>query len=271
MKRFYWPLRRFQPQTVWVLLCILTFSLLFLQVKEPFVFASFLSNNKPATAIPKKLQLDTHLPVVTYDAQHSISNVNAKFGSRFDFVISRGMNAVQSGTDGLFHDNSASYIVGIAPSGKHITSIFHMGIANVLQGDTYLLHQRWTLGLNTSRWEGDTSDNSGLHVTVDFIDTFLGEPGCTFVANCSESVRDDTVPVLLVGVSLQNTSSKTLSGDFLFGSNRSLPAANACMLHTTPGGTAVDVLSYDTSSDKTNTHALHGGTTVSVALQYRYE
>jgi hypothetical protein len=127
-----------------------------------------------------------------------------------------------------------------------------MGIANALQGDRYLLNERWTLGLDISRWEGDASDNSGLHVTVDFIDSFLGEPGCTFITDCAESVRDDTVPVLLVGVSLQNTSRKTLSGDFLFGSNRSLPALNACTQHTTPGGTSVNVLSYNRNSDKTN-------------------
>ena len=245
-------MRRFQPHATWILLCILTFSLLFLQVKEQPTFASHLTSNKPRAAIPEKVQLDSHLPVVSYNAHSNTNNVNAKFGSRFDFVISPGTDSVQSGTDGIFHDNSASYIVGIAPSGEHTTSIFHMGIANALQGDTYLLNERWTLGLDTSRWEGDTSDNSGMHVTVDLIDTFLGEPGCTFVTNCAESVRDDTVPVFLVGISLQNTSMKTLSGDFLFGSNRSLPASNACIQHTTPGGTAVDVLSYNNSSDKTN-------------------
>jgi glycosyl hydrolase family 52 len=245
-------LRRLQPYTVWILLCILTFSLLFLQVKYQPTFASHLTSKKPVAAIPAKLQLDKRLPVVSYSAQHNANNVNAKFASRFDFVISPDMNAVQSGTDGLFHDNSASYIVGIAPTGKYTTSIFHMGAANALSGDTYLSNERWTLGLDTSRWEGDASDNSGMHVTVDFIDTFLGEPGCTFITNCAESVKDDTVPVFLVGVSLQNTSTKTLTGDFLFGSNRSLPAYNACMKHTTPGGTSVDVLSYNTNSDKTN-------------------
>ena len=252
MKRFYRSLRRFQPHIAWILLCLLTFSLLFLQVKELPAFASLLTSNKPMAAMPGKLQLDRHLPVVPYNAHSNTNNVNAKFGSRFDFVISPGMDSVQSGTDGIFHDNSASYIVGIAPTGEHTTSIFHMGIANALLGDTYLLNERWTLGLDTSRWEGDASDNSGMHVTVDFIDTFLGEPGCTYITKCAESVRDDTVPVFLVGVSLQNTSTKTLSGDFLFGSNRSLPASNACIQHTTPGGTGVDVLSYNENSDKTN-------------------
>lgn len=235
-----------------MLLCILAFSLLFLQVKDPPVQANLLASNKLQSAMPGKLQLDSRLPSVSYDAHNTTNNVNAKFGSRFDFVISPGMNAVQSGTDGLFHDNSASYIVGIAPSGEHTTSIFHMGMANALLGDTYLLHQRWTLGLDTSRWEGDASDNSGLHVTVDFIDTFLGEPGCTIITNCDASVKDDTVPVLLVGVSLYNPGTRTLAGDFLFGSNRSLASPNACIQHTTPAGTSVNELSYGTSSDATH-------------------
>src|SRR5436309_8267526 len=152
MKRFYRSLRRFQPHTTWILLCILTFCLLFLQVKEQLTFASPVTSNKPRVAIPEKLLLDTRLPVVSYNAHGNTNNVNAKFGSRFDFVISPGRDAVQSGTDGIFHDNSASYIVGIAPSGEHTTSIFHMGIANALQGDTYLLNERWTLGLDTSSW-----------------------------------------------------------------------------------------------------------------------
>src|SRR5215831_13989032 len=104
MMRFYLPLRRFQPYVIWMLFCFLAFSLLFLRAKEPSVFANFLSNSKSNTTVPKKLQLDSHLPVVTYDAQPNTNNVNAKFGSRFDFVISPGTNSVQSGTDGIFHD-----------------------------------------------------------------------------------------------------------------------------------------------------------------------
>ncbi|MGZ3608529.1 MAG: hypothetical protein ACXVBU_00525, partial [Ktedonobacteraceae bacterium] len=184
-------MQRFQPHPIWILLCILTFSLLFLQANEPPVFASFLSSNhssnKSTAAIPKQLLLDSRLPTVSYNAHSATNNVNAKFGSRFDFVISPSMDAVQSGTDGIFHDNTASYIVGIAPTGEHTTSIFHMGIANAMSGDTYLFNQRWTLGLDTTRWEGDASDNSGMHVTVDFIDTFLGEPGCTLITRCAES------------------------------------------------------------------------------------
>ncbi len=235
-----------------MLLCALVLSGFFLQLKNVPVQASPSTSFKPGTTMPGKLQLDSHLPVVTYDANSNTNNVNAKFGSRFDFVISPATNSVQSGTDGVFHDNSASYIIGFAPTGENQTFIFHTGTANTTLGDTYLLNERWTLGLDTSRWEGDSSDGSGMHVTVDFIDTFLGEPGCTFVVNCASSVRDDTVPVFLVGVSLQNPGTRTLTGNFLFGSNRRLPASNACVEHMTPAGTAVNVLSHDTSSDETN-------------------
>jgi hypothetical protein len=196
------------------------------------------------------IQLDSRLPVQTFSNSSNFNDVNAKFGSRFDFIISPGSDSVQSGTDGLFHDNSASYIVGIAPDGEHSTSIFHMGRLSAAQGDTYMLNERWTLGLDTSRWEGDATDGSGVHITVDFIDPFLGEPGCVFISNCARSVQDDTVPVLLIAVSLENTSHRTLAGQFLFGSNRPLPSGgNGCAQHTTPGGNVVNVLSYAASSD----------------------
>jgi hypothetical protein len=225
---------------------------LFLQVQTAPAKANPATGSQPGTTRPGMLQLDSHLPVVSYNTNSNTNNVNAKFGSRFDFVISPGTNSVQSGTDGVYHDNSASYIVGFAPTGENQTFIFHMGTANTLRGDTYLSNERWTLGLDTSRWEGDSSDGSGMHLTVDFIDTFFGEPGCSFIVNCASSVRDDTVPVFLVGVNLQNPGTKTLTGQFLFGSNRKLPASNACVEHTTPGGAPVNTLSYDTSSDGTN-------------------
>lgn len=245
-------MQRIRPYIFGFLLCSIVLSWLFFQVTNLPALASPAKSDKPESTTPSKLQLDSHLPTLTYAANSESNNVNAKFGSRFDFVISPGTHSVESGTDGIYHDNSASYIVGVAPAGEHKTSIFHMGDLNASQGDTYVLHEHWTLGLDTSRWEGDASDGSGMHLTVDFIDTFLGEPGCTFIANCASSVRDDTLPVFLVGVSLQNTGSKTLTGNFLFGSNRSLPSHQACVQHTTPGGTAVNVLSYDTSSDVTN-------------------
>src|SRR5437660_11835104 len=118
MKRFYRSLRRFQPHTTWILLCILTFCLLFLQVKEQLTFASPVTSNKPRVAIPEKLLLDTRLPAASYNAHGNTNNMNAKFGSRCDFVISPGMHAVASGTYGIFHDNRAGDLFGIAPAGR---------------------------------------------------------------------------------------------------------------------------------------------------------
>src|SRR5215470_9826761 len=251
-KRFTRVVRHFRPYLFGILVCAILFSWLFFQLKKEPALASHPSLHRSQLITPGRLQLDSQLPVLTYTANSSFNNVNAKFGSRFDFVISPGTDSIQSGTDGIYHDNAASYIVGIAPTGEDKTSIFHMGVLNSSQGDTYLLDERWTLGLDTGRWAGDASDGSGMHLTVDFIDTFLGEPGCTLIANCADSVKDDTVPVLLVGVSLQNRSDKTLTGKFLFGSNRRLPTFDACVQHTTPGGTTVNELSYDSASDATN-------------------
>ena len=198
-----------------------------------------------------KLQLDSHLPVQSINGINIANNVNAKFGSRFDFVISPTQSQVYSGTDGVYHDNTASYIVGVVPTGSHTSSIFHMGTPDPAQGDTYVQHEQLIQGLDTSRWLGDAADDSSLHITVDIIDTFLGEPGCVAVPDCADEVRADTVPVFLVGVTLQNGGSKVLTGKFLFGSKRSLPPGNACVQHTTAAGAAVNVLSYSAEADAT--------------------
>ena len=194
-----------------------------------------------------KLQLDSRLPVQSINGINSANNVNTKFGSRFDFVISPTLRQVYSGTDGVYHDNTASYIVGVVPTSSHTSSIFHMGTA--AQGDTYVHNEQLIQGLDTSRWQGDASDGSALHITVDIIDTFFGEPGCVALSDCADEVRADTVPVFLVGVTLQNGGSKELTGKFLFGSNRVLPPGNACVQHTTAAGTAVNLLSYSTETD----------------------
>ncbi len=196
---------------------------------------------------PPVIQLDRRLPAQSVAAQGHFTNINAKFGSRFNFSINPATSSVASGTDGTFHDTVASYIVGIVPDNQHKTFLFHMGTPNAAQGDSYLSGEQWTQGLDTTRWEGYAP--TGMHVTVDFIDTFRGEPGCIAIVQCARAVRDDTVPVLLVGVHLENTSQAALSGDFLFGSNRKLPTSNACIVPTTPQGTPVSLLSYDTSSD----------------------
>ncbi len=198
---------------------------------------------------PPMLQLDSRTPVQTIKEQEQFINVNAKFGSRFNFSINPALSSVSSGTDGIFHDNNASYVVGIAPENQQKTYMFHMGTPDTARGDSYLLNEQWTQGLNTTRWEGDASDS--MHVGVDFIDTFRGEPGCIALEQCKGAVRDDIVPVLIVGVSLHNTSAMTQTGNFLFGSNRMLPPSDACVAHTTPASTRASLLSYDASADAT--------------------
>ena len=253
-------MRKLRPIALLFLLYIVVFSWLFAQLR---ILPALANNQAPARAhadIPGKLQLDSRLPAQTYAAHSTANNINAKFGSRFDFIVSPSIHQVYSGTDGDYHDNAASYIVGIAPAGEHKTSIFHMGTANSAFGDSYVLNEKWTQALDTTRWEGDASDNSQMHITVDIIDTFLGEPGCVAIADCASEVRDDTVPVFLIGVTLQNNGASALTGNFLFGSDRRLPASNACAQHTTPGGTPVNVLSYSASADVTGgTLFLAGG------------
>jgi hypothetical protein len=200
---------------------------------------------------PEALHLDSRIPVQTYPTHQLFRDLNAAFGSRFDFTVDPHVPGVWSGTGGVFHDNLARYIVGIAPFGKHMTSIFHWGSLNSSQGDSYVLNERWTLGLDTSRWEGDASDSSGMHITVDIINPFFGASNCTVIAQCASAVKDDTLPVLLIGVSLHNSGSKMLAGTFLFGSNRSIAESGACIARTTPGGMPVNVLSYETGADST--------------------
>jgi len=242
--------RSLRPFIFLFLLCVLILSWILFQLH--FLPAS--AHHQAAVlhasiATPEKITLDSHLPVQTYSANRAANNVNAKFGSRFNFVVSPGTQRVYSGSDGIYHDNSASYIVGVAPDGSHSTSIFHMGRLNPAQGDSYVQNEQWTQGLDTTRWEGDAAN--GLHITVDIIDTFFGEPGCTAITDCAGDVRDDTVPVFLIGVTLDNTGHTAQTGNFLFGSNRALPANNACTRLVTSAGKPVNILSYSTQADKT--------------------
>jgi hypothetical protein len=187
----------------------------------------------------------------TVSSQSGFANINAKFGSRFDFNVFPGSAYVRSGTDGVFHDSPASYIVGMSPTGQNKTFIFHMGTLDSSQGDAYVLNEHWIEGLNTTRWIGDATDGKGMHIIVDIIDTFRGEPGCTAITSCANAVKDDTVPIFIIGISLQNGSTSTLSGKFIFGSNRPLAASNACVAHTTPDGKTVNIISYNPSADVT--------------------
>jgi hypothetical protein len=200
---------------------------------------------------PSDIQLDSRLPMQTVGSQSGFANINAKFGSRFDFTVLPNYATVRSGTDGVFHDNAASYVVGISPTGLNKTFIFHMGALHSTQGDAYVLNEHWIEGLNTSRWAGDATDGEGMHIIVDIIDTFHGEPGCTTISVCANAIKDDTAPFFIVGITLQNGSTKTLSGKFVFGSNRALAPTNGCVPHITPAGKGVNIVSYDPSADVT--------------------
>lgn len=197
---------------------------------------------------PTDIQLDSRLPVQTVAKNSGFANFNAKFGSRFDFTVFPQYGVARSGTDGVYHENDASYIVGASPMGQHKTYIFHMGTPNPSQGDTYAGNEHWIEGLDTTRWAGDASN--GLHMIVDIIDPFRGEPGCTAIAACAAAVRDDTAPIFIIGISLQNQSTQPQTGTFLFGSNRTL-STNPCGPHMTADGNAINLLSYSQNADVT--------------------
>ena len=253
-------MRTWRP-LVFLSLCALVVMSLLLYSLESINASAHIQTSAPASAMPTgKLQLDSRLPVQPINSTTSPNNVNAKFGSRFDFVIAPMSGQVSSGTDGVYHDNSASYIVGVVPTGSHSSSIFHMGTSNPAQGDTYVRNEQLIQGLDTSRWQGDAADGSALHITVDIIDTFFGEPGCVAIVDCADDVRADTVPVFLVGVTLQNNGGKELTGKFLFGSNRALAPGNACVQHTTASGSLVSVLSYNTGADASDGTLFMAGT-----------
>ena len=242
-------MRTWRPLAFICLCAIVVMSWLLFQLQTINASARTQTPALVQAASPGKLQLDSRLSAQSVNDSNTANNVNAKFGSRFDFIVSPTMRQVVSGTDGVYHDNSASYIVGIVPTGSHSNSIFHMGTPDPAQGDSYVHNEQLIQGLDTSRWQGDASDGSDMHITVDIIDTFLGEPGCIAVSDCADDVRADTVPVFLVGVTLQNNGGHALMGKFLFGSNRALPPGNACVQHTTATGAAVNLLSYSTASD----------------------
>ncbi len=243
-------MRKWRPFGLLVLTMALMIAGFLFSLRSIDVSASPDSSDGLAAVSPGELRLDSRLPAQSVATNSASNNVNAKFGSRFDFVVSPSLGSVRSGTDGVYHDNAASYIVGVEPGNNGVTYIFHMGTRNGQQRDTYLSNEQWTQGLDTTRWEGDAGVTA-LHVTVDIIDTFYGEPGCIAIADCADQVRDDTVPVFLVGVTLRNSASAAQSGKFLFGSNRALPASNACVEHTTPGGTSTTLLSYSPQADAT--------------------
>ena len=67
--------------------------------------------------IQKRMGHLTYFPVQTYIDNTKFANVNVTFGSRFDFSIFPNSSFVASGTEGVSHDNTASYIIGLSPIG----------------------------------------------------------------------------------------------------------------------------------------------------------
>ncbi|HCI81258.1 MAG TPA: hypothetical protein DHW02_16390 [Ktedonobacter sp.] len=199
--------------------------------------------------VPDDIALDTHLPVQSVAHQSSFTNVNATFGSRFNFSVNPATESVETGTDGIFHENAASYVVGIAPKGEHQTLLFHMGHLNNQQGDSYLANETWTQGLTTTRWQGDAL-NEDMHVVVNIISPFQGEPACTVITSCPHAVADDTLPLLIIGIRLQNMSAISHTGAFLFGSNRAT-TPDSCSQEQTNAGTSVTLFSYASTADAT--------------------
>jgi hypothetical protein len=264
MKKYYSTqlITLLSSKIVNIILLIVVFS----EIIYAFVYAAFdpslthsYIGSSPTTS--QMLRLDDRLPVQTLSQQSNFTNINAKFGSRFDFAVEPGKAQVRSGTEGIFRDNAASYAIGVAPAGQHQTFLFHMGQLDLQQGDAYLQNERWIQGLDTTRWMADMNDihtingistmgsKQQLQLTVDIIDPFLGEPGCTQIAACRSAVRDDTVPVFLVGVTLHNVSSTPQAGQFLFGSNRLLSSTDPCISSVTPAKTAMTTLTYATQAD----------------------
>ena len=213
-------------------------------------YAPHQSSQTTPSRVPDDIALDTRLPVQSVAQQRSFTNMNATFGSRFNFSVNPATASVESGTDGIFHENAASYVVGIAPQDEHQTLLFHMGHLNKQQGDSYLANETWTQGLGTTRWQGDAL-NEDMHVIVNIISPFQGEPACIVIASCSRAVADDTLPLLIIGVRLQNMSAISHTGSFLFGSNRATATPNACIQEQTNARTPVTLFSYASTADTT--------------------
>lgn len=218
-----------------------------------------ISHSSTLAHVPDDITLDTRLPIQSVTQQSHFTNVNATLGSRFNFSITPATNSVTSGTDGAFHENAASYSVGITPTGKHRSYLFRMGRLNQQRGDSYLANQTLTQGLTTTRWQGNAPDE-GINVTLNIISPFSGEPACTVIAQCTRAVADDTLPLLLIGVRLQNISSNSRSGSFLFGSNRAQANPDSCIVEQTPAKTPVTLFSYAPTADATGGTLFLAGT-----------
>src|SRR6266566_3903469 len=197
----------------------------------------------------QEVQLDSRIQPQSYASNRNFSNMNSTFGSRFDFNPNVQGHDVFSGTDGVFYDSSAKYVVGVTQSGTNTTDMVHWGDLNPADGDAYVLNEKWSYGINTTRWQGDSLHQKALHLTVDIINTFGGTPGCAQItsnSSCLEHVKDDTLPILLIGVTLTNDAQLTRTGTFVFGSNR---AFSFCGQHTSSAGTNITYVQNQSSSD----------------------
>ena len=234
---------------LYVVLCVLILSQLFMSLSQVWAFNPSLS---PITAdlfaAPPVIRLDHRLPAQQINEHSQLTNINAKFASRFDFNIHPG-HGVYSGTEGIFHDQESRYVMGVRPDGQRTTYMFQTGTLNKQLSDQYLLNQQVIQGLNTSRLTGNTPFTAGIKVTLDIIDTFTGEPGCIEITACAQAVKDDTVPVFIIGIQLENFSQQQQNGNFLFGSNRPLPTSNACNTLLSDAKTPVTTLAYAPQAD----------------------
>src|SRR6266566_4054888 len=98
---------------------------------------------EPHMTVPE-IQLDRRIQPQTYVSNRNFRNTNSTFGSRFEFTPNVQGQDVFSGTDGVFHDNSGKYVVGVTPSGTNATDMFHWGDLNTAEGDAYVLNEKWT-------------------------------------------------------------------------------------------------------------------------------
>src|SRR5579884_2502041 len=80
--------RHFRRSILIFLPATLMLSLLVIPFKLANASTNHSARKNVTHATMRMISLDSHLPVQTYNANSSADNVNAKFGSRFDFVIS---------------------------------------------------------------------------------------------------------------------------------------------------------------------------------------
>ena len=88
-------MRNWRPFVFLILLGVIVFSWILFQLSYIHASANTRvqhTQNAIRPTVPGKLQLDSRLPAQTFNANSSSNNVNAKFGSRFDFVVPKKWN-----------------------------------------------------------------------------------------------------------------------------------------------------------------------------------